>query len=176
MHILLFCSAGLQIKSKAKPTPNNGTKILSLRLATYQPDIAPNLGSMIRLSACLNVPLDIIEPCGFPLSIKSLKRAAMDYADIADLTKHDSWESFKQTQSSSRLVLMTTRAEDLLWDFEFKTGDTIIMGRESAGVPEEVHSTVHARIKLPMFGQARSLNVAMSAAMAVSEACRQIRS
>ncbi len=149
---------------------------MTLRLAAYQPDIAPNLGAMIRLSACMNVPLDVIEPCGFPLSIKSLKRAAMDYADIADITKHVSWDAFCESHATGRKVLMTTRAEKTLWDFTFQPGDIILMGRESAGVPEEVHAAVDARVKLPMHGQARSLNVAMSAAMAVSEACRQLRS
>nr|WP_325253464.1 tRNA (cytidine(34)-2'-O)-methyltransferase [Amylibacter sp.] len=145
-----------------------------MRLAAYQPDIAPNLGAMIRLSACFGVPLDIIEPCGFPLSIKTLKRAAMDYADIADMTRHDSWETFASAPRKGRIVLMTTRAEQTLWDFEFRQGDTILMGRESAGVPQAVHDFVPARVKLPMFGQARSLNVAMSAGMAVSEALRQL--
>ena len=146
-----------------------------MRLVAYQPDIAPNLGAMIRLSACMNVPLDIIEPCGFPLSIKSLKRAAMDYADIADLTQHNSWDEFCRNKQTGRTVLMTTKATDIIWDFSFQPADHIIMGRESAGVPDEVHEFVDARIKLPMFGQARSLNVAMSAAMAVSEGLRQTR-
>ena len=150
-------------------------RIKSLRLAAYQPDIAPNLGSMIRLSACLGVPLDIIEPCGFPLSIKSLKRTAMDYADIADLTSYVSWEKFISNRPDGRLVLMTTKAQDIIWDFEFKVGDTILMGRESAGVPDAVHDYVDARIKLPLHGTARSLNVATSAAMALSEAQRQLR-
>ncbi|GGA16635.1 tRNA (cytidine(34)-2'-O)-methyltransferase [Neptunicoccus cionae] len=145
-----------------------------MRLAAYQPDIAPNLGAMIRLSACFGVPLDIIEPCGFPLSIKALKRSAMDYADIADLTRHNSWQDFAAAPRSGRIVLMTTRAEQSLWEFSFQQGDTILMGRESAGVPEEVHSFAQARVKLPMTGQARSLNVAMSAGMAVSEALRQM--
>jgi len=147
----------------------------SPRLCVYQPDIAPNLGAMIRLSACFGVPLDIIEPCGFPLSLKALRRSAMDYADIADLTRHDSWESYISERTNGRLVLMTTRADDILWDFEFQPTDTIVMGRESAGVPETVHQTCDARIKLPMFGAARSLNVAMSAGMAVSECLRQVR-
>lgn len=146
-----------------------------MRLCAFQPDIAPNLGAMIRLSACMNVPLDIVEPCGFPLSIKALRRSAMDYADIADLTRHDSWQSFLDDKQDGRLVLMTTRAEETLWDFTFQPTDTIIMGRESAGVPQEVHDRADARIKLPMFGPARSLNVAMSAGMAVSEALRQTR-
>jgi tRNA (cytidine/uridine-2'-O-)-methyltransferase len=145
-----------------------------IRLAAYQPDIALNVGAMIRLSACLNVPLDIIEPCGFPLSVKALRRSAMDYADIVDLTRHDSWDTFMQVSISRRVVLMTTRAEDILWDFDFRVGDTILMGRESLGVPEEVHQFCDARVKLPMFGAARSLNVAMTAGMAVSEALRQV--
>ena len=145
-----------------------------IRLAAYQPDIALNVGAMIRLSACLNVPLDIIEPCGFPLSVKARRRSAMDYADIVDLTRHDSWDTFMQVSISRRVVLMTTRAEDILWDFDFRVGDTILMGRESLGVPEEVHQFCDARVKLPMFGAARSLNVAMTAGMAVSEALRQV--
>ena len=145
-----------------------------IRLAAYQPDIALNVGAMIRLSACLNVPLDIIEPCGFPLSVKALRRSAMDYADIVDLTRHDSWDTFMQVSISRRVVLMTTRAEDILWDFDFQVGDTILMGRESLGVPEEVHQFCDARVKLPMFGAARSLNVAMTAGMAISEALRQV--
>ena len=146
-----------------------------MRLAAYQPDIAPNLGAMIRLCACMNIPLDVIEPCGFPLSIKSLKRAAMDYADIAGISKFASWEQYQMDKAKGRIVLMTTAADDLLWDFKFEASDTILMGRESAGVPSDVHDAVDARIKLPMFGPARSLNVAMSASMAVSEALRQTR-
>ena len=145
-----------------------------IRLAAYQPDIALNVGAMIRLSACLNVPLDIIEPCGFPLSVKALRRSAMDYADIVDLTRHDSWDAFMRVSNTRRVVLMTTHAEDILWDFDFRVGDTILMGRESLGVPEEVHQFCDARVKLPMFGAARSLNVAMTAGMAVSEALRQV--
>ena len=145
-----------------------------IRLAVYQPDIALNVGAMIRLSACLNVPLDIIEPCGFPLSVKALRRSAMDYDDIVDLTRHDSWDAFIRVSNTRRIVLMTTRAEDVLWDFDFWVGDTILMGRESLGVPDEVHQFCDARVKLPMFGAARSLNVAMTAGMAVSEALRQI--
>ena len=146
-----------------------------MRLATYQPDIAPNLGSMIRLCACFGVSLDIIEPCGFPLSLKSLRRTAMDYADIADMTRHDSWETFQQNRPTGRLVLLTTKADQHLWDFKFEPTDTLVMGRESAGVPEDVHNACDAHVKLPMFGAARLLNVAMTAGMAVSEALRQTR-
>ncbi len=147
-----------------------------MRLCAFQPDIAPNLGAMIRLSACFGVPLDIIEPCGFPLSIKTLRRSAMDYADIADLTRHDSWDHFQTAQhGTGRLVLLTTKASDVLWDFKFRPDDTIMMGRESAGVPEDVHAACDAHIRLPMTGAARSLNVAMCAGMALSEALRQTR-
>jgi tRNA (cytidine/uridine-2'-O-)-methyltransferase len=99
----------------------------------------------------------------------------MDYADIADMTRHDSWETFLNNRTAGRLVLMTTKASDTLWDFQFQPNDTIIMGRESAGVPEDVHTTCDAQVKLPMFGEARSLNVAMCAGMAVSEGLRQTR-
>jgi len=146
-----------------------------MRLRAYQPDIAPNLGAMIRLSACFGVPLDIIEPCGFPLSLKTLRRTAMDYADIADMTRHDSWEIYLKTRAPGRLVLMTTKASETLWDFCFQPTDTIVMGRESAGVPETVHNACDAHIKLAMSGTARSLNVAMCAGMAVSEGLRQVR-
>lgn len=146
-----------------------------MRLASYQPDIAPNLGSMIRLCACFGVSLDIIEPCGFPLSLKALRRSAMDYADIVDMVRHDSWEKFQTDRTSGRLILLTTKADEILWDFKFKPTDTLVMGRESAGVPTEVHNACDAHIKLPMFGKARSLNVAMTAGMAISEALKQTR-
>ena len=146
-----------------------------MRLASYQPDIAPKLGSMSRLCACFGVSLDIIEPCGFPLSLKALRRSAMDYADIVDMVRHDSWESFQGDRKPGRLILLTTKANEILWDFKFKATDTLVMGRESAGVPTEVHNACDAHIKLPMFGKARSLNVAMTAGMAISEALKQTR-
>lgn len=146
-----------------------------MRLCAFQPDIAPNLGAMIRLSACFAVPLDIIEPCGFPLSIKTLRRSAMDYADIADLVRHDSWDSFQEQRATGRLVLMTTKAEASIWDFSFRPDDTIMVGRESAGVPADVDQACDARVRIPMSGAARSLNVAMCAGMALSEALRQTR-
>jgi len=146
-----------------------------MRLCAFQPDIAPNLGAMIRLAACFGVPLDIIEPCGFPLSIKTLRRTAMDYADIADLVRHDSWERFQARRGDGRLVLLTTKASDPLWDFSFRADDTIMVGRESAGVPDDVARGCNARIHIPMSGTARSLNVAMTAGMALSEALRQTR-
>ena len=129
---------------------------------------------MIRLAACFNVAIDVIEPCGFPFSVKALRRSAMDYADIADITRHDSWEAF-QTQRTGRLILLTTKAATPLWDFSFQEGDTIMTGRESAGVPGEVAHATDARLLIPMPGGGRSLNVAVSAGIALGEATRQLR-
>ena len=148
---------------------------MSLRLASFQPDIALNLGSMIRLSACFSVPIDVIEPCGFPFSVKALRRSAMDYADIADITRHNSWDTYLSEKPEGRIVLMTTVGATPLWDFQFQSGDTILMGRESAGAPAEVHARADAAVLIPMPGGGRSLNVAMSAGIAVGEALRQLR-
>lgn len=148
---------------------------MSVKLAAFQPDIAQNLGSMIRLGACFDVPLEVIEPCGFPFSVKALRRSAMDYADIANITRYDSWEHFLAERNSGRIVLMTTEGATPLWDFRFRAGDTILMGRESAGVPETVRTRADAAVLIPMPGGGRSLNVAMAAGMAVAEALRQLR-
>ena len=129
---------------------------------------------MIRLAARFDVPIDVIEPCGFPFSVKALRRSAMDYADIADITRHNSWESF-QDQRSGRLILLTTKAAIPLWDFNFQPGDTIMTGRESAGVPDDVAMACDARLLIPMPGGGRSLNVAVSAGIALGEATRQLR-
>lgn len=148
---------------------------MNIRLASFQPDIALNLGSMIRLSACFAAPIDVIEPCGFPFSIKALRRSAMDYADIADITRHDSWETYLRDKPAGRIILMTTEGATPLWEFEFQDGDTILMGRESAGVPPQVHARADAAVLIPMPGGGRSLNVAISAGIAVAEALRQLR-
>jgi len=153
----------------------NKIQVSQVRLAVFQPDIAQNLGTMIRLGACLGVPLDVIEPCGFPFSIKALRRSAMDYADIADMTRHDSWDWFQRDRPAGRLVLMTTEGATPLWDFTFQAGDTILMGRESAGVPPEVRADVDAALLIPMPGGGRSLNVAVSAGIVLGEATRQLR-
>ncbi|NOX73139.1 MAG: tRNA (cytidine(34)-2'-O)-methyltransferase [Alphaproteobacteria bacterium] len=146
-----------------------------MRLATYQPDIAPNLGAMIRICACFGVPMDIIEPCGFPLSIKALRRSAMDYGDIAEMTRHDSWDGFQAARASGRLVLLSTAANCDLWDFGFRPDDILMTGRESAGVPDAVHAVCDAHIRIPMPGGGRSLNVSVSAGIALAEALRQLR-
>lgn len=148
---------------------------MPVKLAVFQPDIAQNLGSMIRLGACFNVPLEVIEPCGFPFSVKALRRSAMDYAEIADITRYDSWTSYLAKRAGGRIVLMTTEGATPLWDFRFQAGDTILMGRESAGVPEMVRTRADAAVLIPMPGGGRSLNVAMAAGMAVAEATRQLR-
>lgn len=129
---------------------------------------------MIRLAACFNAGIDVIEPCGFPFSVKALRRSAMDYADIADIARHVSFEAF-QAQRTGRLILMSTKAASPLWDFDFRDGDTIMMGRESAGVPSALAQACDARLLIPMPGGGRSLNVAVSAGIALGEATRQLR-
>lgn len=130
---------------------------------------------MIRISACFNVPIDIIEPCGFPFSLKALKRSAMDYADLAEIHHHNSWGTFQDARATRRLVLMSTKASTSIWDFEFSKGDTLVMGRESAGVPSDVSAACAAAVRIPMQSNTRSLNVAVSAGIALAEALRQNR-
>ena len=146
-----------------------------MRLALFQPDIPQNLGAAIRLCACLGVFLEVIEPCAFPLSDRTLKRAALDYADQARITLHRCWEEFieDQARSEGRLVLFTTKAAAPYADFAFSPGDTLLFGRESAGVPDEVHAAAEARLLIPLRPGLRSLNVATAAAMALGEALRQ---
>jgi tRNA (cytidine/uridine-2'-O-)-methyltransferase len=146
-----------------------------MRLALFQPDIPQNLGAAIRLGACLGVSLDVIEPCAFPLSDKSLKRAALDYGPRADVARHDSWRSFLQSppRAEGRLVLFTTKGAAPLYDFVFQAGDTLLMGRESAGAPDDVHSAAAARLFIPIQPDTRSLNVIAAAAIGLGEALRQ---
>jgi tRNA (cytidine/uridine-2'-O-)-methyltransferase len=146
-----------------------------MRLALFQPDIPQNLGAAIRLTACLAVGLDIIEPCAFPLSDKALKRAALDYGPLAAVTRHDSWASFLAAPERrlGRLVLLTTRGAVPLPDFAFSKGDTLIMGSESAGASDAVHQVADGRVRIPLAQGARSLNVVTAAAMALGEALRR---
>ena len=143
-----------------------------MRLALFEPDIPQNAGALLRLGACLGVPVDIIEPCGFVLSDRRLKRAGMDYLAAAELARHESWTSFRAARSG-RLVLLTTRAELAYADFAFRADDTLLLGRETAGVPAEVHETADARLRIPLKSGMRSLNVALAAAMVLGEALRQ---
>jgi len=151
-----------------------------MRLALFQPDIPQNTGTLLRLGACLDLPIDIIEPCGFLFNEKAMKRAGMDYLDFASYRRHDSWEAFlsfraAHNQEYGRIILMTTHADQPYTDFNFKENDIILMGRESAGVPDEVHHIADARLTIPMNPHARSINMAISAALAVGEALRQTR-
>jgi tRNA (cytidine/uridine-2'-O-)-methyltransferase len=143
-----------------------------IRLVLFQPDIPQNAGAMMRLAACMGVSVDLVEPCGFPLDDQRMKRAGMDYIDKLDLVRHRSWAAFREAPGG-RLVLMTTSGETSHVDFAFRRDDRIVMGRESAGVPVDVHQGVDARVRIPMRPGIRSLNVAQAAAIAVTEALRQ---
>ncbi|MBW8814884.1 MAG: tRNA (cytidine(34)-2'-O)-methyltransferase [Caulobacterales bacterium] len=145
-----------------------------MRLALFQPDIPQNLGAAIRLAACLGVPLDIIEPCGFPLSDAAIRRSAMDYGALAEVKRHSGWEDFRKAAAArGRLVLFTTKGAAPLPEFVFAADDILLFGRESAGAPEEVHAAAAARVFIPLAPGARSLNVVNAAAMALGEALRQ---
>jgi tRNA (cytidine/uridine-2'-O-)-methyltransferase len=144
-----------------------------MRLALFEPDIPQNLGAFIRLAACLGAPLDIIEPCGFPLDDKRIRRAAMDYVDLAKIVRHASWQAFMRDRTPGRLVLLTTSGNQRFPAVAFRTDDTLLLGRESAGVPAEVHDAADLRLRIPLQAAARSLNVALAAAMVLSEALRQ---
>ena len=146
-----------------------------MRLCLFQPDIPQNTGAALRLTAGLGVPLDIIEPCGFPLDDSRLKRVAMDYTAEAEMKRHNSWEDFqewrKTTLPASRLILMTTKASVPYDEFEFQPDDILIAGRESSGVPDYVHETADARVIVPL--KTRSLNVIIASAIILSEGLRQ---
>lgn len=146
------------------------------RIALYQPDIPGNTGAILRLAACFGVIVDIIGPPGFDLSDRALKRAGMDYLDRSMLVRHDDWgafDSFRRAEQR-RLILFTTRAETVYTETIYRTGDILLFGRESAGVPDEIHEIADQRVTIPMPGGGRSLNLAMSAAMAAGEALRQL--
>lgn len=145
-------------------------------IVLFQPDMAPNVGSMIRLAACLRVPLHIIEPCGFPFDDKRMRRAAMDYYDLAGMVRHDSWQAFlaaRQGALGGRLVLLTTRSTQSYAEFAFRSDDMLLLGQESAGVPDFVRAVADASITVPVAPPARSLNLVQAASMVVGEALRQ---
>jgi tRNA (cytidine/uridine-2'-O-)-methyltransferase len=150
-----------------------------MRLALFEPDIPQNTGALLRLGACLGVGIDIIEPCGFLLTDRGLKRAGMDYLDLADMRRHASWDRFQADRAAreggpmGRLVLLTTKAAQPYTGFAFAPDDTLLLGRESAGVPEAVHAAADARVIIPMRPGARALNVTQAAAMVLGEALRQ---
>lgn len=143
-----------------------------MRLALYQPDIPQNAGAIVRLCACFGVPLDVIEPAGFLFTVREMRRVAMDYAPLAEVTRHASWADFLE-QRSGRLVLLTTRGPTRHVDFAFAADDVLLLGRESACAPDEVHAAADARLRIPLRPGARSLNVAVAAGMVLGEALRQ---
>jgi tRNA (cytidine/uridine-2'-O-)-methyltransferase len=144
-----------------------------MRLALFQPDIPQNTGALLRLGACLDVDVDIIEPAGFLMGDRALKRAGMDYLEKARLRRHPSWEAFQADRGPGRLLLLTTRASQSYTGFAFAADDTLLLGRESAGVPQAVHDAADARLCIPLRAGTRSLNVAQAAAMVLGEALRQ---
>ena len=148
----------------------------TLRIALYQPDIPGNTGTIMRLAACLGLGVDIIEPAGFDLSDRNLKRAGMDYLASVVLTRHVSWQHFEawRMPTGRRIILASTKAATRYTGFEYRPGDILLFGRESAGVPDDVHDRADARVIIPMVEDQRSINVAMSAAMIVGEAMRQV--
>ena len=150
-----------------------------MRISIFQPDIPQNLGALLRVSACLDVSLDIIEPCGFPFSEKKLKRTAMDYMYHAKFRTFIDFREFKNQQQkekpNSRIILLTTKSKKNYLDFRFQKDDTFLLGRESAGVPDYVHESVDDAVTVEMPGKVRSLNVVVSCVMVLSEAIRQTR-
>ncbi len=146
-----------------------------VHIALYQPDIAQNVGAIMRLCACTGVTLHIIEPCGFPWDDKKIKKAGMDYIDHVEYVRHPSWEAFRQSTKHQRIILMTTKAADNYLDFEFNDDDILLAGRESAGVPENIHQDADGRILIEMNEHVRSLNIGHATAMILGEAIRQTR-
>jgi tRNA (cytidine/uridine-2'-O-)-methyltransferase len=146
-----------------------------MRLALFQPDIPQNLGAALRLGACLGVPVDVIEPCGFPLSDRAIGRAAMDYGARAQVVRHASWAVFlaDPLRTQGRVLLFTTRGAGPFHDFAYRADDVLLFGRESAGAPDEVHDAADARLFIPLAPGARSLNVVTAASIALGEALRQ---
>lgn len=142
-------------------------------LALYQPDIPQNVGAAMRLCACLNVTLHIIEPCGFPWNEKKIRTSAMDYIDRIKLQKHSSWNAFQQANAPRRLILMSTKESRPYTDFRFRPDDILLAGSESSGVPPDIHNSVDAGVTIPMAAGLRSLNVINASAMILGEALRQ---
>ena len=146
-----------------------------MRLALYEPDIPQNTGTILRLAACLGVPVDLIGPAGFELTDRVLRRAGLDYLEHVELARHASFAAFDAARRSAgaRLVLLTTHGDTVYASFTFSPADTLLLGRESAGVPTSVHSAADARLRIPMRAGLRSLNIAVAAAMVLGEALRQ---
>ena len=146
-----------------------------MHIVLYKPDIPQNTAAIIRLGACLNLKIHLIEPCGFDLKDKRFERVVMDYLGLCDVIRHTDFKTFLKKYKKSRIVLMTTKAKKIYHKFRFKKNDMLLFGRESAGVPKELHQLLKNKIKIPMNKKTRSLNVAMSVAIVTSEALRQNR-
>jgi tRNA (cytidine/uridine-2'-O-)-methyltransferase len=146
---------------------------VSVRVALHQPDQPGNVGSVLRLGACLRVGVDLIHPCGFAFSTRAVRRAAMDYGELASLAEHANYVAFRAALPG-RLVLLTTRGATALPAARFEPGDTLLLGSESAGAPDEAHADADLRVRIPLAAGARSLNLALSAAIALGEALRQL--
>ena len=144
-----------------------------MHIVLYKPDIPQNTAAIIRLSACLNLKIHLIEPCGFDLNDRRFKRVVMDYIGLSKIFRYDNFTAFFNKNKKSRIVLMTTKAKKLYHNFKFKKNDMLLFGRESAGIPEDLHKILKNKIKIPMNEKTRSLNVAMSVAIIASEALRQ---
>ena len=144
-----------------------------ISIALYKPDIPQNTASILRLCACLGLKIHIIEPCGFNLNDARFKRVVMDYMDISSIKFYKSYKDFDKAKKNQRVILATTRAKEAYINFKFKKNDTLLFGRESSGVPEELHKSIKYKIKIPMIENKRSLNLATSAAIIVSESLRQ---
>jgi tRNA (cytidine/uridine-2'-O-)-methyltransferase len=147
-----------------------------MRLALYQPDIPQNTGAMLRLAACFGLGVDVILPAGFILDDKRMRRAGMDYIDQVEITRHSAWDAYLESRNKAkgRLVLLTTKGDRTYTDFAFAADDTLLVGRESSGVPPEIAAAADARLVIPMRPGLRSLNVAMAAAIVAGEAMRQL--
>lgn len=144
-----------------------------MRIALFEPEIAGNVGAVLRLGACLGVQIDLIEPMGFMWDDKRVRRAAMDYIDHVTIVRHAGFDAFRETLGTSRLVLFTTKSAESAYEFSFRADDVLLFGKESAGVPAAVVEASHGRIRIPMRPEVRSMNLATTAALALGEALRQ---
>jgi tRNA (cytidine/uridine-2'-O-)-methyltransferase len=147
-----------------------------MRLGLFQPDIPQNFGALIRIAACFETPLEVIEPCGFPMTDRRVRRAGLDYAPLASIRRHESWRAFLEgdSRTAGRLVLFSTSAATSLWNFRFEPNDLLLFGQESVGAPDYVHDEADARVVIPISSRTRSLNLAVSAGIAIAEARRQV--
>jgi len=137
-----------------------------MRIALFQPDIPQNVGAILRIAACFEASLDIIEPCGFPFDDRRIRRSGMDYIEHVDIIRHESWEKFRKLNHDRRIVLFTTKTDKMLNDFVFNSSDIMLFGRESAGVTDDVHAEAGERVKIPISEKARSLNLATAVSIA----------